>query len=152
MAPYRSTCLFVPAPDVPRDAQRTLDEWNRWRPRLDPWPVAFVAQDGQEDLDLPDPGQWTTLFIAGSTDWKVSQAAVNVIRRAQDLGKDIHIGRVNWWRRYKHFAQMPGSEGWTCDGTRTRYDGVKRALNAWLDYMGRPVQKHLALPGRDRDR
>ena len=45
-----------------------------------------VAQDGQEDLALPDAALWEVLFVGGSTAWKLSPAAVMVIRRAQALG------------------------------------------------------------------
>ena len=61
-------------------------------------------------------------------------AAVSVIKRAQRAGKHIHIGRVNWGRRYRLFAVLQGSEDFTYDGTRSRYDGREKTLRAWRGY------------------
>lgn len=159
MRPFRPTCLFVAAPDVYGDAPGTLHAFAEWAQRLDGWPLAFVAQDGQEELDLPDPGLWAALFVGGSTAWKLSPAAVTVIRRAQGLRKRVHVGRVNYRQRYRYFRRLSESEGrdeeWTCDGTRTRFEGVERALAAWAAYMAEPApaaDEHLRLhlPGRGR--
>jgi hypothetical protein len=149
---YRATCLFVAVPDVYADAAATAAAFGAWTSRLSPWPLAYVAQDGQEDCDLPDPRLWDVLFVGGSTQWKLSPAAVGVIRRAQRLGKRIHIGRVNYRRRYRYFRQLCESEDsheeWTCDGTRTRFEGVVRTLDAWAAYMAEPApapDEHLRL-------
>ena len=135
MKPYRDNCLFIAAPDVVGDAALTLDEWRKWSGKFDAWPLAFVAQDGQEKLSLPDPATFTTLFIGGSTKWKESMAAVEVIRRGQALKKRIHIGRVNWRRRYDLFNVLRGSNVFTYDGTRCRYDGVEKTIRAWRGYQ-----------------
>lgn len=138
--PYRSTCLFLTVPDVVGDAVATLNQFTEWQPRLAGWPLAFVAQDGQENLDFPDPRTWDVLFIGGGTQWKESQAAIDCIKRAQALGKRIHIGRVNWKKRYDLFRVLEGSEEFTCDGTRHRFDGVEHTLDAWAGYMAqRPL-------------
>jgi hypothetical protein len=139
MQDYRELCLFVACPDLPGDACGTLALFDRWAGRLAGWPVAFVAQDGQEEKDFPPSDLWQVLFVGGSTAWKVSAGAQAVIKRAQAQEKGVHIGRVNWWRRFRLFAEMYGSEKFTCDGTRTRYDGVEKTLAAWADYQGRPV-------------
>jgi hypothetical protein len=161
MRPFRATCLFVAAPDVYADAAATLAAFGGWAEQLAGWPLAYVAQDGQEDLDLPDPALWDVLFVGGSTAWKLSPAAVTVIRRAQVLGKRVHVGRVNYRQRYRYFRRLSECEGrndeWTCDGTRTRFEGVARALGAWAAYMAEPAPApdehlHLYLPGRDRGR
>lgn len=148
MLPYRSTCLFLSVPDVVGNAAATVDSFERWHSdaRFIGWPLAFVAQDGQELLDFPDPDKWQTLFVGGSTSWKVSDAAAFCIHRAQQLDMHIHIGRVNWGRRYRYFRGMPGSDDFTCDGTRTRFDGVDVALSQWASYMGAPVQSSLPSP------
>lgn len=137
MVLYRQRCLFVTAPDVVGDAARTNDVYERQGQEFRGWPLAFVAQDGQEKLEFPD-GDWQTLFVGGSTEWKLSKACEDVIERAQSLGKHIHIGRVNYWKRYAHFRRMPGSEEWTCDGTRTRFEGTHRTVAAWAGYMLQP--------------
>lgn len=135
MRPYRQTCLFVTCPDSVGDPVETRRLFDLYRPRFGDWPVAFVAQDGQENLDFPPPELWHTLFVGGSSGWKDSSRAVMCIQKAQALGKKIHIGRVNWRRRYDLFDQLPGSEEFTCDGTRVRYDGKERTLRDWAKYQ-----------------
>ncbi len=134
MLPYRRTCLFIVVPDAYADARLTHARWHAWRQELDGWPLAFVAQDGQEDLHLP-ADEWTTLFIGGSTSWKDGPHVPPLIAQAVSAGKHIHVGRVNWETRYKHFARLPGATWFTCDGTRTRNDGRTKALRAWALYQ-----------------
>jgi hypothetical protein len=143
MKPYRDTCIFVSVPDKVGDAVETLRLFEHWRAHFEGWPVAFVAQDGQEHL--PFPADFDTLFVGGSTEWKLSQGAVSCIKRAQALGKRIHIGRVNYWARYNHFRNLEGSHEWTCDGTRQRFQGVERTVRAWAGYMDRG-RRQLRLP------
>lgn len=105
--PYREHCLFVAAPDVVGSARRTLEAFHHWHPILkrDAWPVALVAQDGLEDLDIP----WSLLeavFIGGSTEWKCGRHAEAVIRCAQLQNKWVHVGRVNTRERYEKFKAM----------------------------------------------
>ena len=134
MTPYRNQCLFLVIPDVVGNAVATLDEWEWSKGWWElGWDLAFVAQDGQESLPLPI--DYDVLFIGGTTEWKESQGAIDCIQRAK--GKRIHIGRVNNWRRYRHFARMPGAENWTCDGTRIRFERDK-ATRDWQRYMTQP--------------
>jgi len=126
---YKSTCLFVVVPDCVGNSVETVRMFAEWSPKLSGWPLAFVAQDGQENLPFPD--NFDTLFIGGSTAWKESPAAIECIKRAQALGKHIHIGRVNWGRRYHLFSQIKGSENFTCDGTRMRY-GRDECIKDWI--------------------
>lgn len=136
MAQYKERCLFIPVPDVVGDCIQTLENYRHWRRWFGDWPVAFIAQDGQEHMSFPRPHEtWGTLFIGGTTAWKESAGAIDCIRRGQELGKRIHIGRVNWKRRYDMFKILAGSEGFTCDGTRVRFDGREKALEAWSGYM-----------------
>ncbi len=139
MEPYKHTCLFVPVPDVVGNSVATLSSFRNWAVRFNGWPLAFVAQDGQENLPLPDSSTWSTLFVGGSTEWKESMAAVTVIRRAQAMWKQIHIGRVNWGRRYRLFSLLRGSEEWTYDGTRSRFDGITKTIHAWKTYQSQPA-------------
>jgi hypothetical protein len=141
MREYRSTCLFVQVPDAAGDATATLEAWTEWASAIADlgWPLAFVAQDGQEQLPFPHSPEWTTLFVGGyspdKSEWKVSESARQVILRAQRMGKAIHIGRVNWGRRYQFFRGLPGSEFFTCDGTAHRWMGRERAVKMWAGYM-----------------
>lgn len=133
MLPYHSTCLFVACPDVVGDSAATMQRWQEWAPRLAGWPLAFVCQDGQQPDEIPPT--CSTVFIGGTTEFKLSESATSCIRWAQTNGKAIHIGRCNWGRRYAHFRIMKGSEAWSTDGTRTRFEGVNKTLRAWRAYQ-----------------
>lgn len=123
----RAGCLFVAAPDVVASARRTLEIFERWVGRLAGWPVALVCQDGQESLPIP----WDAIaavFIGGSTQWKCSEAVVQIIRAAKILGKHVHIGRVNQPGRFLHFEEL-GAD--TVDGTGlARYTHMREAIAA----------------------
>lgn len=143
---YRSRCLFLAGGDIVENAEATLETYEEFKSYFDGWPMAYVAQNGAEAL--PIPSDCVAVFIGGDTAWKESYEAVLVINRAQSAGKHIHIGRVNWWRRYELFRALPGSEKFTCDGTRPRYDGVQKTLEAWGDYERRNgAKRQLTLPG-----
>jgi hypothetical protein len=144
MRKYKSTCLFVTCPDVVGNAKETLLLFKKYIHKFHGCPVAFVAQDGQENLEFPPDYQWDYLFVGGSTVWKMSEAAIDCIARAHGRGKHIHIGRVNFLRRYQHFASLIGSEYFTCDGTRVRYERTN-AINEWRRYMKMPKQYRLEM-------
>lgn len=131
MKPYLSSCLFVACPDSVGDYEATRRLWRQWYPHLHDWPVAYVGQDSETDI----PTEASALFVGGSTAWKVGEQAADLIRLAQRRGLHVHIGRVNWGKRYRHFRLMAGSEDFTCDGTRTRYDGKEKAITAWINYQ-----------------
>lgn len=101
----RHLCRFVAVPDVVGSARRTLEIFERWYERVGQWPLALVAQDGQEDLPIP----WeliSAVFIGGSTEWKLSIHAQHVIRAAQALDKWVHAGRVNTPARFEYFEKL----------------------------------------------
>jgi len=148
--PYSKRCLFVVVPDKPFDAGETLALWRHWHYKLHrqldrfdnladvckPWlGLAFAAQDGQESLPLPEGADW--VFIAGSTEWKLSEAAASVMQRAWDAGMHIHIGRVNSQKRYRYFrrlAERLDLDIVSCDGTAARFDPA-RALYHLADVL-----------------
>lgn len=107
-------CLFVTAPDIVGNAQRTIELWNQRHRWIDlRWPVAFVCQDGQECLPIP----WDELdaiFIGGCDPWKDSKSALDIVHTAKRLGIHVHVGRVNTASRYERFADV-GAD--TCDGS-----------------------------------
>jgi hypothetical protein len=142
---YKSTCLFITCPDMVGNSKDTNLLFYRWYKYLDGWPIAFVAQDGQELIKFPNKDLWQALFIGGTSRWKMSGAAISCIEYAKKLGKHIHIGRVNYYRRYKHFASIEGSENFTCDGTRIAYE-KSEAVKDWRKYMASPKQFRLELP------
>jgi hypothetical protein len=101
------SCLFAVAPDVVADAQATLDRSAKWLPKIRAlgYPAAFVAQDGQESLDVPWDS-FDVLFIGGSTEWKLGPHARRLIREAKSRGKWVHCGRVNSERRYRYMHSL----------------------------------------------
>lgn len=132
MRAYRSTCLFIAVPDVVGDAAATLARYAVWSEVMDGWPLAYVAQNGSENYEIPL--NVSALFVGGTTEWKESTAAIEVIQRALERNLHIHIGRVNYWRRFSMFQVLKGSDKFTCDGTRTRFEGIERTLKAWRSY------------------
>lgn len=111
--PRRRLCRFVAVPDVVGCARRTIECFDYWQPKLSEWPVAFVAQDGQENFAIP----WHRLdaiFIGGTTDWKMSKHASAIVKASRIMGKWCHVGRVNTPGRLEYFEQL-GAD--SCDGT-----------------------------------
>lgn len=95
----RERCAFVVAPDVVGDAAATHEVAAPWLPRIRAagFAVAYVAQDGMQRL--PDPTTWDALFIGGSTAWKLGTDAARLTAEARELGKPVHMGRVNSRKR-----------------------------------------------------
>ena len=123
---HRANCRFVAVPDVVGSARRTLECFEYWFPRLGGWKLALVAQDGQEDL----PIRWDlidAIFIGGSTKWKESDAALQVIRAAQIQNKWVHVGRINQPMRYEWFEQARAD---SMDGSGiAQYSKQRYAIN-----------------------
>jgi hypothetical protein len=92
--------LFVTVPDVLCDAPATRRRFYLWAPVLRYYqlPMAFVAQDGQEETSVPW-GCIVAVFIGGSTAWKESVHAGRLIHAAKQREKWVHVGRVNTLRR-----------------------------------------------------
>jgi len=108
----RHLCRFVCCPDIVGAAMRTIELFNHYKHELKDWPLALVAQDGLENIQIP----WNeikAIFIGGSTQWKTSKYAEDICRTGRILGKWIHIGRVNTRQRFEWAAKFADS----CDGT-----------------------------------
>lgn len=140
-------CLFVACPDVVGSARRTLEVFDYWFPRLEGWPVALVAQDGLEDLAIP----WhliDSVFIGGSTTWKLSQAAADIVKTGKILGKHVHAGRVNTPERYRHFRDL-GAD--TFDGSGvSRFTWMLDAIQAG-QFVDRPLLNEAAEAAKEED-
>jgi hypothetical protein len=100
-------CRFVAAPDVVKDAPATLRLFDTWEPMIRAlgFPVALVAQDGLTVRDVP----WhrvDAVFIGGSTAWKLSAHADEILGYAAALGKHRHVGRVNTRPRVEWFWNL----------------------------------------------
>ena len=123
--PRRDLCRWITAPDVVGSARRMLEAFDRWHGELAGWPIALVCQDGQEDLGIP----WRSIaavFIGGSTDWKLSRHAEQIIRCAQIHEVWTHVGRVNTPGRFEKFEVM-GVD--SIDGTGlSRYSWMRERI------------------------
>jgi len=130
--PHASTCLFVAVPDVVADWDATLELYSEWHTIVarHGYPRAIVIQDGATPTAIP----WDAteaVFIGGSTEWKLSDAAADVVRAAKERGKHVHMGRVNSCRRLM-YANSIGCD--TADGTFLKYGPDKNLprLLSWL--------------------
>jgi hypothetical protein len=125
--------LFAVLPDVVGDWLATFAAaypWVEYVRSLRMWP-ALVAQDGLK----PEHVDWDgidCLFIGGSTDWKLSDAAARLVHEAHYWGRWVHMGRVNSRRRYQRAAAM-GVD--SVDGTFLAYAPTAnlQRLTSWLD-------------------
>lgn len=140
-------CLFATLPDVVGDAVAT---WRRsagyvWSVRERGFPVGIVLQDGLED----EPEIWAEIlgvadavFVGGSTEWKLGEAAARLVAEAHDLGKWVHVGRVNSLKRLRYSL---GINADSADGTYLNFgrkdDRVKNThrLFGWLDLLNGAV-------------
>lgn len=130
----KAGCLFVAVPDVVGSARRTREVW-KYRDSMVPqgWPLAFVCQDGTENIGVPWD-ECAAVFIGGTTHWKMSPEAAAIVKAAKIIGKHVHVGRINTRRRWQHFEKL-GAD--TCDGS-----GVAR-----FDWMLQKIASpHEAMP------
>ena len=116
---WKDNCLFVTCPDVPGDARRTMELWNRREMFSAGFELSLVMQNGVEDMEIP----WDdtpAVFIGGMDPWKESRACLDIVKTAKILGKHVHCGRVNQIKRYRLYAEA-GAD--TCDGSSiAKYD------------------------------
>lgn len=134
-APLAGTCLFATAPDVVGDAQATLDKAEVWLPQIRQlgFKAALVAQDGLEKLTVPWDS-FDVLFIGGSTEWKLGPDVHVLVAQARARGKQVHMGRVNSFRRLRH-AAIVGCN--TVDGTFLAFGPATNLprMQVWLDRL-----------------
>jgi hypothetical protein len=136
-------CLFATAPDVLGDAAATIERSAPFVYRIRAsfgLPVALVAQDGLEHLDVP----WTwfdVLFLGGSTSWKLGPAARGLAAEAKARGKRVHMGRVNSLKRLR-YADAIGCD--SADGTHVAHGpdvNLPEALR-WVRAVNHPQALH----------
>jgi hypothetical protein len=130
----RAGCLFAVCPDVLGDWALTNALAQKWmgQVRALGFPVAYVAQDGVPQDKVP----WLDfdcLFVGGTTAYKLSSAAYDLMAEAQRWGKWTHMGRVNSFRRLRAAA----SAGYdSADGTFLKF-GPNANLPRLLGWMER---------------
>ena len=98
--------------------------------RLLGFKVAFVAQDGATKNNI-DWSSFDCLFIGGTTKWKLSEYASNVVQEAKAKDKWVHMGRVNSYKRMR-VAQAIGVD--SVDGTSLAFapDKNTKDLLTWI--------------------
>ena len=121
---------WVTVLDVVADSKKTLSLFRRWQPMITQFPLAFVGQDGCEDMELPWD-DFDCFFVGGSTAWKLSRAAQDVAREAKKLGKKVHIGRVNSQKRLRYAYGLYAD---SVDGTGYSKYNKKELIKA-LEYV-----------------
>ncbi len=125
-------CLFAVCPDLPGDARGTLALWGEWEleVRAHALPACFALQDGQEALPLPEADAY---LVGGSTAWKLSRAAHDLVQEALGRGAHVHMGRVTTQRR------LTTAWDWGChsaDGSN--WSRMPRKFLHWgLDHLKR---------------
>lgn len=132
-ADHRNACLFATARDELGNAEATLDLALPMLPKLRSlgYRAALVAQDGLDRLPVP----WSAfdvLFVGGSTSFKLSEAAYQLVAEAKRRGKQAHMGRVNSLQRLRA-AHAAGYD--SADGTFVAFGPDRRfpELLGWLD-------------------
>ena len=128
----RKNCLFATAPDIVGDAISTRQRAYPVLPKIRKlgFKAAFVVQDGETAEKI----KWDHLdaiFIGGSTKWKLSQAAADIVAEAKRHGKWAHMGRVNSFKRMRLAAAI-GCD--SVDGTYLAFepDNRKEDIQKWM--------------------
>ena len=135
-----------------RRRRETARLFEVWAPLLEQrqLPVALVMQDGLDDLGPWLEQTWdrlAALFIGGSTDWKLSLTAAELVAEAKARGKWVHMGRVNG-RRRMNYARLIGCD--SVDGSsfsQFRDTWLPLALDEWLEDDLQSFQHRLPVGG-----
>lgn len=141
--PAPETALFATVPDVVADHNATLDRWDRYAPIVKAlgFKIAFVLQDGATEDTVPWD-ELDVLFIGGSTDFKLSPEARNIAKVAKARGKNIHMGRVN---SYKRMAIAKAFDCDTADGTFLAF-APDHNISRLLTMLGKLKHTAIQLP------
>ncbi|MFC0039542.1 hypothetical protein [Actinomadura rayongensis] len=140
---HAERCLFVVAPDVVADHFATWDRSRRMLGNIRElgFPAALAAQNGMELDNWYLWDEFDALFIGGDTSWKLGKHAARLAQVARDMGKHVHVGRVNSEQRYVYAAEECRAH--SVDGTYLTY-GPDRNLPNVLSWA-RKVGTHDAL-------
>tara|TARA_S200002703_G_scaffold23535_2_gene20390 strand:- start:793 stop:1416 length:624 start_codon:yes stop_codon:yes gene_type:complete len=133
----RAPCLFAVAPDIVGNAEGTRERAYPVLPRIRRlgFKAAYVCQDGEKN-DCIYWDELDAIFIGGSTEWKLSQAAGDIASAAKQKGKWVHMGRVNSFKRMRLAAAI-GCD--SCDGTYLAFEPNNRKgkIKEWINHLQR---------------
>lgn len=145
VSPALDRCLFLVVPDMPFDAEGTIERFEQWAPLLQKVqrPLAFVTQDGMGTEDVPW-SQIDVVFVGGSTEWKTGDESALLVGEAKRRGKWAHMGRVNSLKRLR-VAYTMGCD--SADGTFLKYGPSVNwgRLVRWMDDLNRHPSMRLAV-------
>jgi len=136
-------CLWATLPDVVGDPIGTWERSSQYveAVRSRGFRVSVVLQDGLENLpSILDEvfAASDDLFIGGSTEWKLGEAAAAITAQAVAAGKPVHMGRVNSLKRLRYAASIGCT---SADGTYLNYgrkadrEANTNRLLGWLDIV-----------------
>ena len=150
-AEHADGCVFAVAPDVVGDAAATRERSLPWLPKIRAlgYPVAYVAQDGWDEVEVPWD-EFDALFIGGSTEFKLGPVAAQATAEAKAKGKWVHMGRVNSRKRMQYAASI-GCD--SADGTYLVFGPEKNLpkLLAWVQELEDEVKASLDELDRELD-
>lgn len=116
LAPWHPNLLWVTVPDVPFDAHATAERWSQYAPLMGDLPLALCIQDGAGDVGIPwDWPNLRCLFMAGSTEYKLSAEMAAICREGKRRGLQVHMGRCNSEKRIRYAKSLEFVD--SCDGT-----------------------------------
>tara|TARA_R110000823_G_scaffold280938_1_gene399117 strand:- start:1552 stop:2172 length:621 start_codon:yes stop_codon:yes gene_type:complete len=139
---FDSSCIWFTMPDEVGNHEKTLQLFNYWKDYFDnhyPQKIgkfAFVLQDGCTIDSIP----WDDIrcvFLGGTTKFKYSRTAYEILEEAHKRYKWVHIGRVNTKGRIVYFYDIAHS----IDGTGlSKYSHMyKEAIRA-IDHLWNTTQ------------
>ena len=130
----RPGCLFATVPDVVGDHEGTMIRWRKYNNVVRDlrYPVAFVAQNGAMTNNIPWD-ELDCLFIGGDDWFKTAESTFKLAEHAREIGKWIHVGRVNSLKRLKLWRAWADSS----DGTFLAFGPEKNAVRVrgWIDQL-----------------
>lgn len=106
---FENPPLWVAAPDVVGNAIETAKLFKMWEPiiRMYGLQVALVLQNGQESIGWgTHEKNFDAIFIGGDNEFKLGKYARHCVRRAKEMGKWVHMGRVNSLKRIDYAREI----------------------------------------------
>jgi len=135
------SCEWIVMPDVVGDAGSTTALFHYWVQELAlEGKRAYALQDGAENVAIPW-ADFECLFIGGTDHFKESNSCFQLALRAKELGKWVHVGRVNTPRRIVYWDGVADS----FDGSGiSRFTDQRNHALAVMRELNGSVQERLA--------
>lgn len=125
--------VWITAPDKVGNATETNKLFALWYNSIKQFNIAYVLQDGITIDTIP----WdyiSCVFLGGTTEFKLSQYAYDLLIESRQRNKLIHVGRVNSIKRIKYFWDVCDS----FDGSGfSRYS--KAMLPRYIEFLKKDI-------------